>query len=96
MSEPMTLDLAEMRTLTLDLGSITLGEMAAIEYASGRSFDRLLTGAVSRRLIALYLREWRSSGVEPSWSEISSLRPLASGSSTSPSEPDGPPVSAPA
>jgi hypothetical protein len=86
-----TIDLAELRTLELDLSQITLGEMSAIELASGHDFVKLLKGgATSRRLIALYLREWRSSGREPSWSEISGLRPLAAGSSSSPSSSDGP------
>jgi len=77
------MDLTDLSTLTLDLTTITLGEMAAVEIASKRDFTTLLKGQVGRRLIALYLREWRSSGVEPSWSEISSHRPLASTSSIS-------------
>lgn len=91
---PLTLDLQGLRELTLDLGSVTLGEMAAIELASGQDFSRLLGRQTGRRLIALYLREWRSSGLEPSWLELSNLRPLASGSSTSASSPAGrPPTS---
>ena len=86
------MDLTELSTLTLDLATVTLGEMAALEMASGRDFGALLKGQVSRRLIALYLREWRSSGVEPSWSSIASLRPLDSGSSTSVSPSAGRPA----
>lgn len=89
-----SLGLDELATLTLDLGSITLGEMAAIEYASGRDFNRMLKGQVTRRLVALYLREWRSTGHEPNWNELSSLRPLDSGSSSSVSASAGhPPTS---
>lgn len=86
------MDLAELRTLTLDLPSVTLGEMAAIEMASGTDFTKLLRSAAGRRLIALYLRESRSSGVAPSWSSLSSLRPLDNGSLTSSPAPDGIPT----
>jgi hypothetical protein len=80
----------EWATLTLDLEAVTIGEMAAIEAASGRDFLRLLSaGAASRRLIALYLIELRHSEPRRSWSELSSLRPLGSGSLTSPSRRDG-------
>jgi hypothetical protein len=73
-------------SLTIDLNEITIGEMAAIEAASGQDFMKLLTaGKASRRLIALYLRECKSSGPRRSWSELSNLRPLAGGSLGSPS-----------
>jgi hypothetical protein len=76
--------------LTLDLADLTIGEMAAIETASGQDFMRLLTaGKASRRLIALYLRELRSSEPRRSWSELSNLRPLGNGSLGSPSRPAG-------
>lgn len=87
---PLTLNLQGLRELTLDLGTITLGEMDAIERASGQEFGRLLARSMGRRLVALYLREWRSSGREPSWAELSNLRPLGSGSSVSASSSAGP------
>lgn len=76
--------------ITLDLASLTLGEMAAAELASGQSFDKLLqTGSATRMLLALFIRELRSSGAAPSWHELSDHRPLARRSSTSPSSPAG-------
>jgi hypothetical protein len=70
-----TIDLAEVATL--DLASLTLGEMAEAERQSGRSFDKLLTsGNVTRRLLALWVAELRSSAQPRSWHELSSLRPL--------------------
>lgn len=72
-----TIDLAEVPTL--DLASLTLGEMAEVELQSGRSFEKLLTsGNATRRLLALWVVESRSSAHPRSWRALSSLRPLAS------------------
>lgn len=62
-----------------DLASLTLGEMAAVELASGQDFQRLLrAGSASRMLVVAYVRALRSpsSGSTPDWSEVSSHRPL--------------------
>lgn len=76
---------------TLDIGTLTLGEMAECEAQSGRSFERLLvSGQATKRLLALWVAERRSSATPRSWSELSSLRPLAGSSSTSPVAPAGP------
>lgn len=89
MTEQAT-DAIDWAALTIELETVTIGEMAAIEAASGRDFLRLLSsGAATRRLIALYLIELRHSEPRRSWSELSSLRPLANGPSTSPSRPAG-------
>lgn len=88
-----TIALDELAGLTIDLSDITLGEMLAIELASGEDFARLLGRQTGRRLIALYLRESRSSGRAPSWHELSSLRLRAGGSSTSASPSAGRPTS---
>lgn len=86
----------DLATLVLDLNEITLGEMAEIETASGRDFLAVFrAGSASRRLIALFLQEYRSSGVAPSWRELSSRRPLAGPSSTSPSGSAGRPAKSP-
>jgi hypothetical protein len=60
---------------TLDIATLTLGEMAAIEEQSGRSMDRILTaGSATRRLLALWVAESRSSARPRSWHELSALR----------------------
>lgn len=80
-------------TITLDIDSLTLAEMAAAEEQSGQSFDRLLTrGAATRRLLALWVHEQRNSERPRSWSEVGSLRLSDVSSSTSPSEPAGTPA----
>jgi hypothetical protein len=79
---------------TLDLTTLTLGEMAAVEAESGRSFDALLrAGNATKRLLALWVAEHRlpSSGPRRSWQELSNLRPLASSSSPLQSTPAGRP-----
>jgi hypothetical protein len=82
-------------TITLDIDSLTLAEMALAEEQSGRSFDRLLTaGAATRRLLALWVHEQRSSERPQTWSELGNRRLSDVSSSTSPSEPAGvPPTS---
>lgn len=83
--------------LTLDLTTLTLGEMADIEAASGLDFMVLYArGSASRAMIVRYLNMSRDSGQRPSWNEVSDHRPLGRSSSTSPSVPDGTPASSPA
>jgi hypothetical protein len=78
-------------TITLDIDSLTLAEMATAEEQSGRSFDRLLTsGAATRRLLALWVHEPRSSERPRNWKELGNLRLADASSSASPSVPDGP------
>lgn len=84
--------LDQIREIRLDLKTVTFDEMVAIELGSGRTFLTLLKSQQAQIVIALYLQEWRSSGVEPSWKEISSRRPLDSGSSTSASPSAGHPA----
>ena len=77
--------------VTLDLASLTLGEMAAVEKMSGEDFAAMLTrGAASRRLLALAVHELRTSAQPRSWSDLCSLRLSDASSSTSPSPADGP------
>lgn len=83
----------DVTTLTIDLNEITLGEMAAIEAAAGQDFLTVFgQGRASRRMIALFLREYRSSGSAPSWRELGNLRPRGAGSSTSVSPSAGTPA----
>jgi len=86
-----------MATVTLDLDTMTLGEMAAVEAAAGQDFlDLWRAGRATRRLIALYVNEYRASETPRSWQELSALRLLGGSSSTSPARPAGVPVSVPA
>jgi hypothetical protein len=67
-------------TFVLDIATLTLGEMSAVELASGKSFDKLLmAGSASRRLVGLYIRELRaprspSDEPMPSWSDLAGRR----------------------
>ena len=80
-------------TITLDIDSLTLGEMMQAERESGQSFDRLLTaGAATRRLLALWVHEQRSSGRPRNWQELADLRLSDVSAMTSPSSPDGVPA----
>jgi hypothetical protein len=79
--------------ITVDLMTMTLGEMAEVERQSRRSIEEMLTaGKASRRLVALFVHGLRSSGPAPSWHDLSS-RPLSARPfSDLPSRPDGPPA----
>jgi hypothetical protein len=81
-----------MGTITLDLDSLTLGEMTEAERQSGQDFYTMLTrGKATRRLLALFIHELRSSATPRSWHELAARRPLAEISSSSPSSPAGAP-----
>ena len=77
MTKPTPTVDAAPETFVLDIATLTLGEMSAVELASGRSFDKLITaGSATRRLLGLYIRELRrprspSDGPMPSWSDLS-------------------------
>ena len=62
----------------LDVATLTLGEMAAVEADSGRDFARMLTaGNATRKLLALWVHEHRNSETPRSWQELSELRAFA-------------------
>lgn len=61
----------------LDVATLTLGEMAEAERQSGQSFDGLLTGRASRKLLALFIHELRTCERPRSWHELASLRAFA-------------------
>jgi hypothetical protein len=86
----------DLRAVKLDLRSVTLGEMAACELASGQDFDRLMQTNVAQKLTWLYIEALRStnSGRPPSWSELANRRPRGRRSSASLSSPDGTPTPA--
>jgi hypothetical protein len=77
-----TVDLGELPPL--DVGTLTLGEMAEVERQSGRSFGSLLTaGHATRSLLRLFVHELRTSERPRSWHALADLRPLGSSSSDS-------------
>ena len=71
-------DIAEKSLLLtippLDVATLTLGEMAEAERQSGRSFDGLLMGRASRKLLALFIHELRTSEKPRSWHDLSNLK----------------------
>lgn len=69
--------------ITLDLDSLTLGELMEAERQSGQDAQVLLTRSTHRRALAVFVYRWRTSGHAPSWSEVAGLRLLDASSSTS-------------
>jgi hypothetical protein len=74
--------------LTLDVNTLTLGEMSQLEVESGQPFAQLLgtalRGGATRRLLALWVHEHRSSAKPRSWRQLGDLRVSVSSSSESP------------
>lgn len=60
----------------IDIDSLTLGELAAAEKASGLDSALLLSKSAHRRLLTVFVHRLRSSGKEPQWSELENLRLL--------------------
>lgn len=87
------IDLAtlDIREITLDFQTVTLGEMAEAEAASGRDYQTLVTGRANQKMLALFLHVLRRSGRAPSWSALGNRRLSVASSSSSPSAPDGHP-----
>lgn len=81
----MKLDPATLKDVTLDIGTITLGEAAEAERQSGMTIGELAKGRATLRLLALFVHGLRTSAVPPSWSDLSTLRLLDVSPSTSPS-----------
>jgi len=80
-------------TVTLDVDTLTLTEMSEAEVQSGMDFLAILSaGAATRRLLALWVQERRSSERPRTWRELGSLRPSDALRSISPSSPDGDPT----
>lgn len=75
--------------VTLDISTLTLGEMSKVELASGQSFERLIRGRATMRLVAMFIHELRTSAAPRSWQELSSLRLSDVTASNSPSSSDG-------
>ena len=73
-----------MEQITFDLSTLTLGEAAEIEIASGKSLQQILKSKTSLLMAALFVQRLRNSGSVPSWTELSNLRLLDATSLTSP------------
>jgi hypothetical protein len=64
---------------TLDIASLTLGEMSDLERDSGRSMDALLkSGRATLLLVALWVADRRSSEKPRSWRELCDLKVFGS------------------
>lgn len=72
-----------MPKVTLDLETLTLGELMEAETQSGIDAQKLLGSNVSRMTLAVFVQQWRSSGSVPSWKEVAGLRLLDALGSTS-------------
>jgi hypothetical protein len=87
--ESVPLDPATLGAVTLDVSTLTLGEAAAAELASGVPIEKMARSRAMLRMLAIFVHVYRTSGEPPSWSELSNLRLLDVRSSTSPSPPGG-------
>lgn len=86
--------MATVQEIVLNVDSLTLGDMEAAEKGSGRSITELLTsGPGSRRMLAVFLHEFNSSGQKllprELWQKVGSLRLSDVPFSDLPSPPDG-------
>lgn len=79
----------ELRNVTLDVSTLTLGEAAEAERQSGMTIGELARGRASLKLLALFVHGLRNYAPAPSWSELSNLRLLDASSSTTQPTPDG-------
>lgn len=68
--------------ITLDVSTVTLGEWAQAELASGLTMAQLLKSHAARKMLAMFVHELRHSEKPRSWSELSSLRLLDVSQST--------------
>jgi hypothetical protein len=80
------------QSITLDIQTLTLGELAEAERQSGLSFQVLIKGRANLILLALFVHELRSSENARSWQELSNLTLRDASSSIQRSPSDGPPV----
>lgn len=95
MTTPTPPDAAPAMVATIDVSTLTLGELSLLERESGSDFHTLIkAGRASRALVALWLTSLRRSTIsEPrqTWHDLSSRPALGALSSTSPSASDGDP-----
>lgn len=84
------MDTSDLRDVTLDLTTLTMGEAGLAERESGLPLSAMLASPMTRRLLALFVHISRTSGEPPKWSALSNLRLLDVSPSRSP-EPRGNP-----
>lgn len=75
--------------VTFDLDTLTLGELAQAEEASGQDLRQLMSKRSTRLMLAVFISRLRRDGRAPSWQELMDLPVRDVLSSTS----DSPPVS---
>lgn len=78
------MDTESLRTVSLDLNTLTMGEAGRAERESGLALSAILASPMYRRLLGLFVHGLRTSDDPPSWSELSSLRLLDVSPSHSP------------
>jgi len=76
--------------IEFDLDTLTLGELAAAEIASGMDSRVLLNSRAHQLLLSVFVQRWRSSGQLPNWNELRNLRVLDVRYSPSALSPDNP------
>ena len=76
--------------IEFDPDSMTLGEVLAIEKASGEEFQTLIRSRAGQMAMAVFVQRLRSSGQPPRWNELLNLRLLDASSSLLGSEPANP------
>lgn len=78
----------QLTAVDLDLRTLTLGELAEVEMASGKTAAELWRSRLARRMMAVYIVQLRahrrspSSVPPPSWSDLSDRRLIDAPSST--------------
>jgi len=75
-----TLTLDDIRAMdepiTLDIGTITLGESIIAERESGMTISEIVRSRTAQRVLAMLIFGLRSYDVRPSWKDLESLRVL--------------------
>lgn len=82
-------DLAQLREVTLDIGTLTLGEAAEAERQSGMRIEDIARSTAAMRMLAIFVYLLRSSAKEPRWSDLAALRLVDVSRSTSQRSRDG-------
>ena len=83
------MDKTDHRNVTFDLETLTLGEAARAERESGLALTAILSTAMGRRTLGLFVHGLRTSERPPRWSELSNLRLLDVSPSRSRAPKDG-------
>jgi hypothetical protein len=79
--------LDELREVTLDLSTLTLGEAAEAERQAQLSLGQIASSPINLKLLAMFVHGLRNYVPAPSWQELSSLRLFDVSSSSTPRTP---------